>query len=83
MAEPIDDGGPAFPQELVTGFDARSGAIGISIKSEYIRGMSLRDYLRGASIDQRVRCRLHGSRNEQRGSRGVHPAARQSGVLAG
>ncbi len=47
MPERLTDGGPAFPYEVVTKSDARSGA---PIESTVYSGMSLRDHFAGLAM---------------------------------
>lgn len=44
----LNDGGPAFPQELVSGFQSQESSI--QVKTEMIAGMSLRDYFAAAVL---------------------------------
>lgn len=39
----IDDGGPAFPGQVPTGYDPRSG--------NFVEGMSLRDWFAGKALE--------------------------------
>lgn len=47
------DGGPAFPQKLVTGFETRGGESAIRVKTEWIAGMTLRDYFASVLLPNR------------------------------
>jgi hypothetical protein len=42
MSDTIKDGGPAFPGQMPTGYDPRSG--------NYFEGMTLRDYFAAAAL---------------------------------
>ena len=44
------DGGPAYPQKLLTGFESIGHESSIRVKTEMIAGMSLRDYFAGQAI---------------------------------